>query len=92
MVGKQWAQARVEEEIQDNQFRIKTDKPKVKVSWQVTGIRHDPWAGQHRIAVEEAKPSAERGKYLHPTEYGYSQTLGIDYTKRLAVEQRDPGQ
>src|SRR5437867_12632895 len=68
VLGKQWAQARVEEEIQHNQFRIKTDKPNVKVSWQVTGIRHDPWAEQHRIPVEEAKLAAERGQYLHPTE------------------------
>src|SRR5439155_14827418 len=35
VVAKQWAQARVEEEIQDNRFSIKTDKPNVKVSWQV---------------------------------------------------------
>jgi hypothetical protein len=32
----------------DNTFTIKTDRPIVKVSWQVTGIRKDPWA--RRIA------------------------------------------
>lgn len=32
------------------------------VSWQVTGIRHDAYAEEHRIRVEEEKPPvAERG-------------------------------
>jgi hypothetical protein len=44
VVGKQWAQARIEEEVHANQFRIKTDKPNITVSWQLTGMRHDPWA------------------------------------------------
>ena len=30
--------------IAGNTFKIKTDKPNVKVSWQVTGIRHDKFA------------------------------------------------
>jgi hypothetical protein len=90
VVGKQWAQARVEEEIQDNRFSIKTDKPNVKVSWQVTGIRHDPWAEQHRIPVEEEKPPAERGKYLHPKEYGQPETLGLDYDNLHALTQGAP--
>jgi hypothetical protein len=60
-----FAQAIVAEEIRDNRFVIKTSLPRVKVSWQVTGIRRDPWAQQHRIPVEETKPDAERGFYLH---------------------------
>jgi hypothetical protein len=31
----------------------------MKVSWQVTGIRKDPWANAHRISVEEDKPAKE---------------------------------
>lgn len=41
----------------------------MKVSWQVTGIRHDLYANAHRILVEENKPVAERGYYLHPELY-----------------------
>jgi hypothetical protein len=37
----QFAQAIVASEIANGQFTIKTDKPSVKVSWQVTGIRQD---------------------------------------------------
>jgi len=38
----------------------------MKVSWQVTGIRKDPWANANRIEVEEDKPTKERGYYLYP--------------------------
>jgi hypothetical protein len=66
----QFAQAMVQQEIRSNQFTIKTNKPGVKVSWQVTGIRHDAYANADRIPVEEDKPSAERGYYLHPEAFG----------------------
>ncbi|MEZ4707557.1 MAG: hypothetical protein R3A44_10140 [Caldilineaceae bacterium] len=59
----------VAEEIQNNRFKIAGGTPGMKVSWQVTGIRHDPYADAHRIQVEEDKPIDERGRYLHPTEY-----------------------
>jgi hypothetical protein len=68
----QLAQAIVAQEIENNRFVIQTDKPKVKVSWQVTGIRHDAYANAHRIQVEEDKPEAERGTYLHPELFGAS--------------------
>ena len=42
----------------------------MKVSWQVTGIRKDPWANAHRIQVEEDKPDKERGYYIYPDLYG----------------------
>jgi hypothetical protein len=77
----QFAQAIVDEKVHNNRFTIKTDKPNVEVSWQVTGIRHDPFAEAHRIQVEVQKTGMERGKYLHPREYGVSETLGIDYEK-----------
>jgi len=62
----QFAQAIVAREIANNRFTIQTDKPAVKVSWQVTGIRHDAYAEAHRVQVEEEKPASERGTYLHP--------------------------
>ena len=62
----QFAQAIVLREIARNRFTIKTNKPSVKVSWQVTGIRQDAYANAHRIQVEEEKTGSERGTYLHP--------------------------
>jgi hypothetical protein len=49
----------------------------MKVSWQVTGIRKDPWANAHRISVEEDKPAKERGYYTYPELYGQPKEKGI---------------
>ena len=49
----------------------------MKVSWQVTGIRQDPYANSHRIQVEKQKETEHIGKYLHPKEHGVSELLGI---------------
>ena len=62
----QFAQVMVSEEIRDNEFAIKSEPPKVKVSWQVTGVRRDAWAAANRIPVEEDKPAGEKGAYIHP--------------------------
>ena len=48
----QFAQAIVSRKIAGNSFEIQTDKPGVKVSWQVTGIRQDAYAKEHPIVVE----------------------------------------
>lgn len=53
-------------EIKGNRFKIAGGSARGKVSWQVTGIRHDAYANAHRIPVQEVKPPAERGKYLYP--------------------------
>jgi hypothetical protein len=60
----------VAEEISDNRFLIAGGKEGLKVSWQVTGVRQDPWANANRIVVEKEKPENERGYYLHPDVYG----------------------
>jgi hypothetical protein len=61
-----FAQAIVKDEIAENRFTIETDRPGVKVSWQVTGIRHDTFAERHRVKVEEDKRADERGTFLEP--------------------------
>ena len=38
----------------------------MKVSWQVTGIRHDTYADAHRIPVEELKSAARAGQVPEP--------------------------
>ncbi len=73
----QFAQAIVSGEVAGGQFSIKTDKPNVKISWQVTGIRQDAWANAHRIPVEVEKPEVERGFYLHPELYGAPEEKGV---------------
>ena len=56
----------VAQEISGNRFKIAGGEPGAKVSWQVTGIRHDAWANAHRIHVEEEKPADQRGTYFAP--------------------------
>lgn len=83
-----FAQAIIAQEIQNNQFIIRTDKPSVKVSWQVTGIRKDPFAEKNRIPVEEYKQGDDRGKYLYPEAYGQPETMGIDYKHKIRDKER----
>ncbi len=64
-------------EIRTITFTIKTDKPNVRVSWQVTGIRQDAFANAHRIPVEVDKPLAEQGHYLHPELFNASPEMAI---------------
>jgi len=80
MIG-QFAQSMVAKEIRNNQFTIKTDRPNVKVSWQVTGVRKDPFANKQRLLVEEDKPAHERRMYLHPEAYGKPKTQSIDHAR-----------
>jgi len=82
----QFAQAIVSAEVSNHQFSIKTDKPNVKVSWQVTGIRQDAWANAHRIPVEQPKATRDRGLYLHP------ELFGAPHNKSIAAAHHPEGQ
>ena len=73
----QFAQAIVATKIANNQFVIRTSKPRVEVSWQVTGIRQDAYANANRIPVEEDKPASEQGYYLHPEVFGQPADKGV---------------
>jgi hypothetical protein len=66
------AQAWVASEIFNHSFVIQTDKPNIKVSWQVTGIRQDAWANAHRIPTEVDKPTADQDHYLSPELFGHA--------------------
>jgi hypothetical protein len=65
VVGRTFAQAIVWHEIENNRFTIKTSQARVKVSWQVTGIRHDRYALEHPLRVERAKPASLRGRTFY---------------------------
>jgi len=45
----------IKQEEHDNQFAIGGGVPGGKVSWQITGVRHDPYILLHPITVEEPK-------------------------------------
>jgi hypothetical protein len=60
----------VAKKVNGNRFKIAGGKPGMEVSWQLTGVRKDAYAETHRVQVEEMKPVAERGSYLHPEAFG----------------------
>jgi hypothetical protein len=69
-IGAPAPRLHVAREVTQNRFKIAGGRPGGKVSWQVTGIRHDAYANAHRIPVTEEKPVAEQGTYLHPDVFG----------------------
>lgn len=64
-MGKPSPNIYIAQEITGNRFRVAGGTPNGKISWMVTGIRHDAYAKEHRIPVEELKPSGERGTRLN---------------------------
>jgi hypothetical protein len=63
----------------NSRFKIAGGTSGMKVSWQVTGIRKDPWANANRIQIEEDKPAKERGYYLYPDLYDQPEEKGISH-------------
>jgi hypothetical protein len=73
-----WAQ--VVRELKNNQFTIRSSRADVKVSWQITGIRHDAWAEKNRIPNSVDKVGSEKGKYLHPEAFDQPTDKGVHQT------------
>jgi hypothetical protein len=85
--GPDFVQAKVVREVASHTFAIRTSAPRTRVSWQLTGVRHDAYAEKHRIPVEEAKPEDEQGTYLHPIEHGLPAERGLDHQRSRANEE-----
>lgn len=83
----QFAQAIVAEEISNNKFIVKTDKPNVKVSWQITGVRNDRFAQRNRVVAEVEKAPEERGFYLNPEVYDMPESRAISANRGGGVVQ-----
>jgi hypothetical protein len=67
----------VAEEISENRFKIAGGQEGMKVCWQVTGSRKDPWAAANPFEVEQEKPQEERGRYLQPNLYDAPEELRV---------------
>ncbi|MCA9293268.1 MAG: hypothetical protein KDA20_05585 [Phycisphaerales bacterium] len=87
-IGASMPNLYVAQKIQNGVFMIAGGVPGAEVSWQVTGVRQDAYANEHRIPVEEWKQGREVGKLLHPTAFGRSEAEGIDGSERAEVEAR----
>src|ERR1022692_4023261 len=70
------------------QFSIAGGAPGMKVSWLVTGVRHDAFAQANPLVVEVEKPANERGFYLHPALYGQPEEKQIEWGRSPAKMRR----
>ncbi len=75
--GDDFVLAKVVKGVADNRFTVRASKGGVKVSWQVTGIRHDAFARDQRIPTEEFKSESERGMFLYPQGFGFGEERQI---------------
>jgi hypothetical protein len=71
----------VSEEVANHQFSIAGVVAAMKVSWQVTAIRHDVIVQEHAMQVEVDKPANERGYYLNPDLYGLPDEKQIEWDR-----------
>lgn len=69
----------IDTEINDSDFAIAGGTPGLRVSWQVTGVRADPYAKANPVIVEEEKSDADKGRYLHPEVLGLPPELRIGF-------------
>jgi len=83
-----FAQVYIAQKISGNQFTIAGGEPGMEVSWQITGIRKDPFAEANRIQVEVDKPDNERGKYLHSEAYNLAEEYDIHYEQNKRMEEK----
>ncbi len=76
--------AKVVREVRNNRFVIRTNKPSVKVSWEVKAVRNDLWVQKRGAPVEVDKEGLERGTYQHPEFYGLGPERGMNYDPERA--------
>ncbi len=76
-----FAQAIIGQKIQAGRFEIRTDKPNIEVSWQVSGVRNDRFMKKFGAPAEVDKTGRWKGKYINPELYDMKPTDGIFYVQ-----------
>lgn len=65
------------EEEKNGRFRIRTNQPRIKVSWRVEALRNDAYVRHFGAPTEVDKPDLECGLYEHPEIYGFGKELSL---------------
>ncbi len=60
----------ISKEVSGNHFEIAGGGAGAKVSWQVTGVRNDPWFRDHPYQDVQEKMGKDKGRYHYPEGYG----------------------
>jgi hypothetical protein len=76
----------VAREIEGNVFAIGGGEADLRVSWQITAVRNDPYLRDHRPQAETPKSEEEVGRYLYPQGYGQPDSLRMDYERTEILE------
>ena len=72
------------QKVQNNRFRIAGGTPGLEVSWQVSGVRSDPYSQLNQFEVEVDKSLEDRGFYRAPSAYGRGEDASIYKKHRTA--------
>lgn len=84
-----FGQAIVEREVgAGGTFVVRTEHPNTKVSWSVTGERHDPQARRNPIVAVTSKTGKARGRYLDPSLYDKPSSLAVTPAIRTTTTYR----
>jgi hypothetical protein len=89
-VGGSAPDLHVAEELSENRFKIAGGQEGMKVCWQLTGSRKDPWAAANPLEVEQEKPEEERGRYLVPSLYGAPEEQSVLLGPRAEAVEGEP--
>jgi hypothetical protein len=80
----------VSRQVRDNTFEVSGGTAGLAISWQLIGIRHDAWARQHDLVVEEDKPERERGFYHHPEAFGKDMAVSVHWVRNEELVRAHP--
>ncbi len=78
----------VSREVEDGRFEIAGGSPGLKVSWQITARRNDPYLRAHPFTAEHPKPERERGFFLFPEGYGQPAEKNIEWARHPEAMRR----
>ncbi len=81
-----YSQVFIEQEVNGNQFKIAGGTPGLKVSWEVSGVRNDPWMRDHPYQSVMEKTGDEKGRYYYPEGYGQPAEKSLARRKESASE------
>jgi len=88
-IGKPSPGVYISKEVSGHTFSIAGGTPGARISWMVTGIRHDPYAEKHRIPVEEQKSANERGSLLNAESYGQPRKAILSRTLPAPIQPKE---
>ena len=78
----------IAEEVSGNRFKIAGSTPGMKVSWQLTGVRQDPWAQANPLVADREKSLKEQGYYQHPQFYDQPEVANVYFVRHPEVREK----